>query len=262
MVNPIFLSEERWKGELVMAGLFARLFSKKSAAKRQFCSAVVVAAGSSARMGGEDKLMLALGGEPVIVHSVRALQLSPWIDEIVLVTRSESVVSLSNLCRAYAFSKVTKVLVGGATRTLSVRIGTLEVSDKAELIAIHDGARPLVTQQVIERVVQRAAQCAAAAPAVPVKDTLKQAMDGLVIDTPDRAQFFAVQTPQVFQASLIKAALHKAIEEHAQLTDDCAAVERLGMSVALTEGDSMNLKITTPSDLWAAQGILAAREVF
>lgn len=102
---------------------------------------------------------------------------------------------------------------------------------------------------MLEQVILRARECGAAAPAVPVKDTLKQAKDGVVTATPDRASLYAVQTPQVFEAALIRTALTKALEEGASLTDDCSAVERLGVGVALTRGDYRNIKITTPEDL-------------
>lgn len=228
---------------------------KRKKQQKPCCSAVVVAAGSSTRMG-MDKLMLPLGDIPVIVHTLRAVQAAPSVGEIVLVTREDLLVPMSQLCQDYAISKVTKVVRGGDSRTQSVRLGTLEVSRDAQVIAIHDGARPFVSVDVIERAVARAMETGAAAPAVPVKDTIKVAHDGLVESTPDRNSLFAVQTPQVFEASLIKAALQKALDDGAELTDDCAAVERLGMRVALTHGDERNLKLTTPEDLTVAQAML------
>ena len=219
------------------------------------CSMVVVAAGSSTRMG-MDKLMLPLGDDPVIVHTLRAVQAAPSVGEIVLVTREDLVVPMSQLCHDYAITKVSKVVRGGASRTQSVRLGTLEVARDAQVIAIHDGARPFVSVEVIEQAVAQAMDTGAAAPAVPVKDTIKVAHDGLVESTPDRGSLFAVQTPQVFEASLIKAALQKALDDGAELTDDCAAVERLGMRVVLTRGDERNIKLTTPEDLAVAQAML------
>ena len=233
------------------------MFWRRKQKKRQepCCSAVVVAAGSSTRMG-MDKLMLPLDEIPVIVHTLRAVQAAPSVGEIILVTREDLIVPMSQLCQDYAISKVTKVVRGGASRTQSVRLGTLEVSGDAQVIAIHDGARPFVSAEVIERAVAQAMETGAAAPAVPVKDTIKVAHDGVVESTPDRACLFAVQTPQVFESSLIKAALQKALDDGLELTDDCAAVERLGMKVALTRGDERNIKLTTPEDLAVAQAIL------
>lgn len=233
------------------------MFWRRKQKKRQepCCSAVVVAAGSSIRMG-MDKLMLPLDEIPVIVHTLRAVQAAPSVGEIILVTREDLIVPMSQMCQDYAISKVTKVVRGGASRTQSVRLGTLEVSGDAQVIAIHDGARPFVSVEVIERAVAQAMETGAAAPAVPVKDTIKVAHDGVVESTPDRACLFAVQTPQVFESSLIKAALQKALDDGLELTDDCAAVERLGMKVALTRGDERNIKLTTPEDLAVAQAIL------
>ena len=156
---------------------------------------------------------------------------------------------VARLCQDYGLTKVTKVIRGGDTRTQSARLGTLECSGRAKLIAIHDGARPFVTVQVIEDAVAQAAASGAAAPAVPVKDTIKSAREGVVDETLDRSVLYAVQTPQVFDGDLIRAALQKALDDGVELTDDCAAVERLGMKVVLTPGDERNIKLTTPADL-------------
>ena len=230
--------------------------TKKPAEPR--CGAVVVAAGSSTRMG-EDKILIPLEEEPVIVHTVRALELAPQITEIVVVTRQDLIVPVAQLCQDYGFEKVRKVVAGGASRLHSVRIGTLELSRGLELIAIHDGARPFVPQDVIEQVIRKAGECGAAAPAVPINDTVKEVREGLVERTVDRTMLRAVQTPQVFDAGLIRAALQKALDDGAEVTDDCSVVERLGMRVALTPGDPFNLKLTTPEDLILARGIVEGR---
>ena len=241
-----------------MAGLFSRLFHRGQTPSVR-CGAVVPAAGSSTRMG-QDKVLLPLDGVPVILRTLQALDVCPLIDEIVVVTREDLIVPISGLCRDAALSKVRKVVRGGETRTQSVLAGVEELSRSIELAAIHDGARPLVSQKVLEEVIRRAAQCGAAAPAVPVKDTVKVARDGLVESTPDRSVLYAVQTPQVFQRDLIRGALTKALEADAALTDDCSAVERLGIGVALTQGDYRNLKLTTPEDLAVAEALLTWRE--
>lgn len=224
-----------------------------------FCTAVVPAAGSSTRMEGQDKMLLELGDRPVLVRTLQALEACNLIHEIVVVTREDLVVPVSRLCRDFGLEKVTKVVTGGATRTLSVLAGIRSASPEAELIAVHDGARPFVTQELLEEVIRKAAECGAAAPAVPVTDTVKRAKDGVVEETLDRETLFAIQTPQVFEASLLKAALQKAAEDGVTLTDDCAAVERLGMRISLTKGDRANLKLTTPADLDLGLGILIGR---
>jgi 2-C-methyl-D-erythritol 4-phosphate cytidylyltransferase len=239
-------------------GLFG--WKKRPKNRPPVCSAVVVAAGSSTRMGS-DKLLLPLGGVPVIVHTLRALQSASSIDEIILVTREDLIVPMSQFCREYGLTKVVKVILGGETRTQSVRLGTLEAHRQAQVIAIHDGARPFASADVIEAVVEQAMATGAAAPAIPVKDTIKVASGGVVEATPDRSALFAVQTPQVFEASLIRAALQKALDDGAELTDDCAAVERLGMKVVLTPGDERNIKLTTPQDLLLAQALLEGSPV-
>ena len=211
-------------------------------------------------MEGIDKVLAPLGGVPVLVHTLRAFQQCPRITQVVVVTREDLLVEVADLCRDFALTKVTKVVKGGAERIHSVQAGLNEVREDAELIAIHDGARPLLPPDVLEEVLQRAAQTGAAAPAVPITDTVKRAEDGLAVETVDRATLFAVQTPQVFQAGLIRAAVHKALEDGAVLTDDCAAVERLGMKVSLTRGSRENLKLTTPFDLVVGEAVLAARE--
>ena len=225
-----------------------RLFRRKKKKAGPLCSAVIVAAGASSRMGF-DKMLADVGGKPVLIRCLEAFQQAPGISEIVVVTREELVPEAARLCREFELTKVTKVIRGGENRAQSARLGTLEADQDAALIAIHDGARPFVTVQVIEDAVAQAGKNGAAAPAVPVKDTIKIAKNGLVEQTPDRACLYAVQTPQVFEASLIRAALQKALDDGVELTDDCAAVERLGMKVVLTAGDERNIKLTTPVDL-------------
>ena len=232
-----------------MKKLLGRLLGKGVSAVRPTCTAILAAAGSSQRMGGENKLLLPLDGMPVLVHTLR-----------VIAAREENLLTYAELCKTYGIRKPVKVVVGGATRQESVLRAALEARADAKLLAVQDGARPLVTPELFDAVVLRAAVCAAAAPAVPVHDTIKLARDRRVTETPDRSMLFAVQTPQVFDAGLLKAALQSALTEHAALTDDCSAVERLGKEVYLTDGDEENIKITTPLDLIVAETILRRRE--
>ena len=154
------------------------------------------------------------------------------------------------------YNKVTKILQGGKERVESSAAGVFEADRHSGYIAISDGARPFVTPEIISATVEAARKYGAATPAVPVKDTIKSAENGVVTGTPDRSKLFAVQTPQVFEADLIKGALTKAIRDNIPVTDDCSAVERLGMSVKIVEGDERNLKVTTPMDLKVAQMLL------
>ena len=220
----------------------------------QKCGAVIVAAGSASRMGGIDKVMAALKGEPMIVRTVRAFQNCDAIKEIIIVTREDLIRPISGLCSK--MDKVKAVVVGGSSRQESVGLGLNALSSDIQLAAIHDGARPLITDAVIDRTVRAAHSYGAAAPAIPVKDTIKVVKSGLVFATPDRETLRAVQTPQVFDYDLLRGALKKAEEEQAALTDDCSAVERMGMSVKLVEGEERNLKVTTPLDLKIAALLL------
>lgn len=215
------------------------------------CGAVIVAAGSASRMGGIDKILAPIRGEPVIVRTVRAFQMCDAIREIVIVTRPDRIPAVMDLC--HGFDKVRAVIAGGADRSASVMAGLNALSPKVKLAAIQDGARPLVSWQVIDRTVRAANSYGAAAPAVPVKDTVKEVTGGIVTQTPDRSTLRAVQTPQVFDIDLLKAALEQAAKDGAAITDDCSAVERLGMSVRIVEGEERNLKITTPMDLKIAE---------
>ena len=219
-----------------------------------YCGAVIVAAGTASRMGGIDKVMAPLGGQPLLLHSVREFQNCDAIGEIVVVTREDLLVTVMDLCAG--FSKVRGVVVGGADRVASVQAGLANLSSKVKLVAVHDGARPLITWQVIDRTVRAAHTYGAAAPAIPVKDTIKVVKGGIVGATPDRSTLRAVQTPQVFDLSLLRGALVKAQKEKAPITDDCSAVENLGMSVKIVEGDERNIKVTTPMDLKVAELLL------
>ncbi|MBQ2786002.1 MAG: 2-C-methyl-D-erythritol 4-phosphate cytidylyltransferase [Oscillospiraceae bacterium] len=217
----------------------------------KYCAAVIVAAGTASRMGGIDKVMAPLGGEPMIVRTVRTFQQCDAIREIAVVTREDLLVPIMDLC--HGFDKLKAVIVGGSSRPESVAKGLAALSAKAKLVAVQDGARPLVSWQVIDRTVRAANSYGAAAPAIPVKDTVKEVRGGVVVQTPDRSALQAVQTPQVFDLELLKGALTKAFQEEAQITDDCSAVERLGMSVKIVEGDERNIKVTTPLDLKIAE---------
>ena len=226
----------------------------RKALKLQYCGAVIVAAGTASRMGGIDKVMAPLQGEPMIVRTVRTFQNCDAIREIVVVTRSDLLVPIADLC--HDFDKVRAVIVGGDTRAESVKRGLGALSKQVKLAAIQDGARPLITDAVIDRTVRCANSYGAAAPAVPVKDTIKVVTGGVVAQTPDRSTLKAVQTPQVFDLDLLQCALSKAEKDGAAITDDCSAVELLGMSVRIVEGDERNIKVTTPMDLKIAEMLL------
>ena len=241
--------------------LFSKLFGKKeNKADHPFCSVIVAAAGSSRRMEGQNKLMLPLDGIPVLARTLLALDGSRLIDEIVVAVREEDLLPTGDLCRLYGVTKPVKIVRGGESRLDSVLAAAMECREDAVFLAVHDGARPLADAELIDRVVALAHRTNAAAPAVPVKDTIKVVRDGRVESTPDRALLRAVQTPQVFDAQLLRAALQSAQTLGAEITDDCSAVERLGKEVYLTEGSYENIKITTPEDMLLACELLRRRE--
>lgn len=220
----------------------------------RYCGAVIVAAGTASRMGGIDKVMAPLDGEPMILRTVRAFENCDAVSEIVVVTRKDLLEDL--MARCAQFSKVRAVVAGGADRAASVQAGLQALSSQVRLAAIHDGARPLITDAVIDRTIRAAHSYGAAAPGVPVKDTIKVVKGGVVRNTPDRSTLQAVQTPQVFDVDILRAALKKTVKDGATITDDCSAVENLGMSVKIVEGDERNLKVTTPMDLHIARLLL------
>ncbi len=232
------------------------VFSKRirKALPLKYCGAVIVAAGNASRMGGIDKVMAPINGEPMILRTVRTFHHCDSIREIVIVTREDLLEKIAGLCSG--FSKVQAVVVGGADRPASVQAGLNALSKNVNLVAVQDGARPLVSWQVIDRTVRAAHSYGAAAPGIPVKDTVKVVTGGIVSATPDRSRLQAIQTPQVFDLDLLQGALAKARKDGTAITDDCSAVENMGMSVKIVEGDERNIKITTPMDLKIAQLIL------
>ena len=223
------------------------------------CSAVIVAAGSSQRMGS-DKLLHNLGIMPVLARTLLVFQDCELVDEIVVVTRMEKLEEVAELCKKYRIEKASKVICGGATRMESALAGVSEVKKKAKLIAIHDGARPLVSVELIENTVRAAAKYKAAVPAIKSVDTLKLAEDGeTVTGSLDRELVLRVQTPQVYDADLIKGALTFAAEKKLPLTDDCSAVELMGVKARIVPGEEDNIKLTTPRDMLFAAAILKDR---
>ena len=212
---------------------------------KPFCTMVVLAAGSSKRMG-RDKLMMEVGGIPVLVRSLQAMQNCAAVDELIVVTRTSRLEEIAALRDRYALTKMTKVVVGGMTRAESSLAGVLAASNRATLIGVHDAARPLVTDVIITDTISAAQKSRAAAPGIPT-------------GTPARSTLSAIQTPQVFQADLIKAALTNAMRKHLAITDDCSAVEQLRVKPVVTQGSEENIKITTPIDIELAELILRRR---
>lgn len=245
-----------------MGKLFDRMRKNVKKKVHPHCAAIVPAAGKSARMGGEDKMFSQLCGVPVLARTLTALDQAVLVDEIVVAVQPEKLEEVAALVSRAGIRKPIRVVEGGANRAESVLLAALEAREDTEYLAIHDGARPLILPEQVDEMIRLGQRTYAVAPALPVTDTVKVAdLSGLVLSTPDRSTLFAVQTPQVFQASILKAALQSAIDAEAPITDDCSAVERIGKEVYLTPGWRENIKITTPEDLAIAEAFLRRREV-
>ncbi len=224
-----------------------------------FVSAVIVSAGNSTRMGGINKQLIQIDGMPVIARSIYAFEKSKIIDEIVVVTRESDVELIKNLVNDYGFKKVLTVVAGGETRQLSVYNGVINTSNNADIVVIHDGARPLVSDEVITKTVETAIEFGAAATGVKVKDTVKQVNDfNEIVATPDRTYLRFIQTPQVFKKQLYLEAVNT-VENSKDFTDDCMLIEAYGRMVCFVDGDYENIKITTPEDVELAENYLKRR---
>ena len=226
--------------------------AKFGAGSKDRCTAgaIIVAAGESSRMAGQDKIMAPLGGKPVLAWSIEALQKSSRIDRIVIVNNRKTDESVRCLVAEKKWGKVSDICLGGKLRQDSVAAG-LALLEDCEWVLIHDGARPFLTQDLIERGLDATRETGAAVAAVPVTDTIKRiGENGLVIETPPRHQLGSVQTPQVFGFEIIKAAYKEVTDE---VTDDASLVEKIGYKVKLFRGSVDNIKITTPLDLQLAE---------
>lgn len=237
------------------------LFGKKKdkVTKKVRCSAIICASGSSTRMG-QDKLMMPLSDKPVILRTIEAFEECSKIDEIIIVTRTDLLSQLAEICSNNGFKKVSNIVVGGQQRLDSVLAGLSAVSSAAEIVAVHDGARPLVSQSIIETAVKNAEKYGSAIPAILPKDTVKEESDGKVHSTYDRSKLRLVQTPQVFQKNILSAALTNAKSKELSITDDAQAVEALGLPVFFIDGSDENIKLTTPVDILLAQAIMDRRQ--
>ena len=236
-----------------------KILKSLSPKKPPTCSVVIAAAGNSQRCKGEDKLFFNINEKPVLAYTIEIFQKCSFVDEIVIMTRQELLESVAAICSEYKFDKVTKVMLGGETRTLSVFNGVFAVSKKSKLIAIHDGARACTDADTIERTLKSAAKYHAAAPAVAVTSTLKRVSGKVITETIDRSKLVEIQTPQIFTAEIIKAALTNVIKKSIDITDDCMAAEIIGVPVRIVEGSRKNIKITDKDDLKIAESLLCVR---
>ena len=222
--------------------------------------AIVLAAGSSSRMGGVDKLWAELGGAPLIAHALRAMAETPGVETVVVVAPEERHAAIGSLLDGWDVN--VRCVVGGARRQDSVAAG-IAAAPEATWYLVHDGARALVTTGIASRVLSAARMHGAAIPGVPIADTVKRVhLDEdtrhaeVIIETIERAPLRAIQTPQAFRGDLLRRAHAEVLDD---ATDDAAMLERLGLAVVIVPGDPTNMKVTTPTDLEVARVLLALR---
>lgn len=222
-------------------------------------SVVIVCAGNSTRMGGVNKILLPLGERLVIGVTMQAFQACESVKEIIIVARECDIPAIEAEAESAGVTKLKECTIGGDTRQQSVINGIRCVSQDTELVAIHDGARPLVKSEHIEKAVKDALVFGGATLGVPVKDTIKVVDDGLITDTPPRSSLYITQTPQIFRKKLYFEGIDFALEHNLNFTDDCQLVEAIGGKVYMTTGDYTNIKITTPEDIKLAETLLEMR---
>ncbi len=218
--------------------------------------AIIVAAGSSRRMGdGINKQFLMIDDIPVLAHTLMKFERAMSIKNIIVVTKSENILTVNDMVREFGISKIKSIVPGGNTRAESVLCGLNQVENNS-LAAIHDGARPFVTPEKIDELVTLAGKYGAVAPGTLPKDTIKLVnQNNAVIETPNRNQLRLIQTPQIFKADELKLAYIRGMDSNFEGTDDCSYIENAGFSVYIADGEYTNIKVTTPDDLPVAEAI-------
>lgn len=227
-----------------------------------YTSAVILCAGMGERfkVGDKTKQNFVLLGKPACVHTFEAFEKSNLIDEIIVVAREEELPVMEEYRAKYNITKISKIVCGGATRQESSLKGCDEISEKSKYVAIHDGARCLVTSELVDKTVRSAYEHGAAAAAERSRDTVKYSEDGSFIDhTEDRSKIWLVKTPQVFLSNMYRAGAYMAKKDGEDVTDDCMLAERLGFKIKLVECGADNMKLTFPEDVSIFEAILKGR---
>ncbi len=229
--------------------------------KIPYTTAVILAGGNSTRMGeGVSKQQLSLLGIPLIVRTILAFQNSDNISEIIIVGKESELPLYADYRKKYGLTKLRATVAGGETRQESAKKGFHAISEQTEYVAIHDGARCLVTDEEIAAVCKTAYRYKAATAAIKATDTVKVEKDGFIVDTVDREHIYLAQTPQIFEVSVYRAALAIAKRDHFTATDDCSLIEHIEYPVRLVPCSPHNIKITTPEDIVHATAVLQSRE--
>ncbi len=230
--------------------------------KPSHTTALIVAGGNSSRMGdGVSKQLLKLSDTPAVVHTLLAFERAETVDEIIVAAKKDELSLYADFARKYHITKFKKAVAGGDTRQQSVKHAFAAISDKTNFVAIHDGARCLVTPAEIDRVCEAAHVSGAAAAAVRAEETVKQEKGGLIAETLDRDHIWLARTPQVFGTDVYRAALAIAERDGITVTDDCALVEHIEYRIRLVPCSKHNIKITTAEDIPLATAILSMRKM-
>ncbi len=243
-----------------MFKIFSKVAKALGANKTPYTSAIILCAGASSRFGSNKQTASVLS-KPVAARAIEAFEMSEHIREIILVVPKDDIRSFQDIAAEYDFKKINAIVTGGETRQISAMRGLKHVSDKTKYIAIHDGARCLVTPEIIEAVLSEAIEFKCATSATKVTDTVKLADDdGFIKKTVDRSYLWTVQTPQIFEADAYKAATYMAWKKGIEVTDDCMLAEYAGLSVKLVETGKDNIKITHAEDIALAEHILMKKK--
>lgn len=235
---------------------------KKIKLRRTYVSAIILAAGSSTRMGGTvSKQWLDIGGFPAVARSLIAFDSCKDVKEIILCVKKDELSKYDGIAEKYGIKKLKKTVTGGETRQLSALEGFKSISDKSTHVAVHDAARCLVTPEMIEKTLKSAIKYGCAVAASRATDTVKLSdPHQFVTDTPERSSVWIVSTPQIFEAEIYRASAYVALKDKLAVTDDASMAEHAGFAVKLVDVGRENLKITTPEDVCFAEAILKMRE--
>jgi 2-C-methyl-D-erythritol 4-phosphate cytidylyltransferase len=223
-------------------------------------AAIVVAAGKGERFGAPDKVFLPLGGRPLLAHALTTTEQARSIRDVVLVIGEHTRPTALDLISEWGWTKIRSVVSGGSRRQNSVAAGLEALAPDIEIVAIHDGARPLATAALFDSCISEAISSGAAIAAAPVADTLKRVTAGRITETVSREHLWAAQTPQAFRVDLLRQAFQFAAQEQLDVTDEASLLEAMGVPVAIVPSTSANLKITHQDDLWLAEALYAHRQ--
>ncbi|MGN0552105.1 MAG: 2-C-methyl-D-erythritol 4-phosphate cytidylyltransferase [Oscillospiraceae bacterium] len=219
-------------------------------------SAIIACAGSFSRMNGLNKQLFELDGIPVAIRSMLAFEQLEEVVEIIVSARECDIDEYRSLAEKHGITKLKAVVSGGETRQQSIFKAYKEVSKETRYVAVHDGARPLVSPEIIKQCIKDASIFGGAVLGVPVKDTIKNVDGGLITDTPDRRKLYITQTPQIFRKDIYVKGINFANSNELDFTDDCQLAEAVGAKIAMTESNYRNIKITTPEDIAIAEILL------